>query len=445
MHQKCGRPGFFCSPQAKVALLRSLALDDADWQQYVAARRAKMRSDAAPVPEFLAIEGTENQKAKKAIERKLEDKYENKPLDQKALAKDLTELTGTDRFDNLGYGITRRDNKTGLVVRVYDPRERTERTTILEVGVDVDNSENDDVNFNARGRLTVFDVGGDGTEWRNDISIGSRTSLATEFYRPFGNSKFFAAPRTFYENRKVNFYRDGNSLAEYSFQTAQVGIDFGYRPNRSSELRFGYSIGRLEASRRVGDPLLSDLSGRVSFASLRWNYDTTNNSQIPTHGIESRNSLNYYFASPGAAGRFSLAESRINAFHDFGGKNIVFGFGGGGTTFGKRAPLFQQFALGGLFNVGGYGSGEFRSSNYLSGGFGVLRETFSAPPFIGGKLYLGGWYEAGSAFESLNAAKYRQSVTGGALLQTRIGPVFLGGSFAGDGRGKLYFSLGRFF
>jgi hypothetical protein len=61
------------------------------------------------------------------------------------------------------------------------------------------------------------------------------------------------------------------------------------------------------------------------------------------------------------------------------------------------------------------------------------------------KLYLGGWYEAGSAFENFSRAKYRQSVTGGALLQTRIGPIFVGGSFAEGGRRRLYFSLGRFF
>ena len=107
--------------------------------------------------------------------------------------------------------------------------------------------------------------------------------------------------------------------------------------------------------------------------------------------------------------------------------------------------MFQQFTIGGLFNVGGYGSGEFRSSNYLRGGIGVLRQTFTAPAYIGGKLYFGGWYEAGSAFENFTRAKYRQSITGGALLETRIGPVFLGGSFGAGGRRKLYFSLGRVF
>jgi len=431
--------------QSKISLLNSLALDEAEWNWHLAERRAKARPSVEITPEFLAIEGTTDQGAKTKIERELGGRYENKLLDKAALEKDLTRLTGTQRFDNLGYGTTSRGDETGLLVRVYDPVERTGRTTVLQVGVDVNNSETDDVNFNARARLTFFDVGGEGNEWRNDFSIGSRTLLATEFFRPFGRGKFFAAPNAFYEDRKVNFYENGDRLAEFSFRTAQAGIDFGYATSRASELRFGYSIGRQKAARRIGSPLFSELSGRVSFASLRWNYDTRDNSQIPKRGVETRNSLNYYFDAPGADGSFAQAESRINAFRPLGEKTIVFGFGGGGTTFGKRAPLFQQFAVGGLFSVGGYGTGEFRGGNYVNGGFGALRETFSAPPYIGGKLYLGGWYEAGSAFENFSQAKYRQSVTGGALLETRIGPIFVGGSFAEGGRRKIYFSLGRFF
>ena len=425
--------------------MKSLALDDAEWQNHLAARKAKIRPNVEPIPEFLAIEGTKNPKAVRRIEQKLDDKFENKPLDEKAIENDLTELIGTERFDNIGYGTTKRDGQTGLLVRVYDPKERTERTTVLEVGVDVNNAVNDDVNFNARGRLTFFDIGGDGNEWRNDISIGSRILLSTEFYRPFGESRFFIAPNAFYEDHKVNFYQDGDRLAEYKFSTTQAGIDLGYNISRNSELRFGYSIGYLRAARRIGNPQFPQSSGKVSFASLKWNFDTRNDAQIPTSGIELRSSLNYYFAAPGASSGFPQAETEFSAFNSINEKNIIFGFGGGGTTFGKTAPLFQQFTLGGLFNVGGYGSREFRSSNRLGGGFGYLRETFSAPAYIGGKLFFGGWYEAGSAFEHLDTATFRQSVTGGAVLETRIGPVFLGGSFAEGGRRKLYFSLGRFF
>ncbi len=432
--------------EQKIALLKGLSLDDNNWKQYLDEREKKVRPAIEPVPEFVAIEGTDNRKAIRKIEQKLDDRYENKPLDENTLAKDLTELTGTERFDNLGYGTIKRNGKTGLLVRLYDPKERTNRTTVVEVGADVNNFESDDVNFNARARLTIYDIGGDGNEWRNDFSVGSRTFLASEFYHQFGNTRFFVAPKAFYENRNVSFYSGGNRLAEYSFRTVQAGIDLGLLTGHSSELRLGYAIGNSKAVRRIGDlPLVSDLSGKTSFGSLTWNYDTRDNAQIPTHGVEFRNSLNYYLDAPGASGSFAQARSRINAFHSVNAKTILFGFGGAGTTFGKTAPLFQQFTLGGFFNVGGYGSSEFRSSNYASAGFGALRETFSLPPYIGGKLYFGGWYEAGSAFETFNAAKVLQSVTGGAMLQTTIGPIFIGGSVNERGRSRFYFSLGRFF
>ena len=431
--------------EQKVILLKSLALDDADWQNYLAAREAKIRSNVEPIPEFLEIEGTKNPSAIRKIRQKLDDKYEEKPLEEKALENDLTELVGTERFDNIGYGTTTRDGKKGLLVRVYDPNERTDRATVLEVGFGVNNSANDDVNFNLRGRLTFYDVGGEGNEWRNDISIGSRTLLSTEFYRPLGDTRFFAAPNAFYEEDKVNFYDDGDRLAEYTFRTTQAGIDLGYNVSRNSEVRFGYSIGYMKASRRIGSSLFAESGGKVSFASLRWNFDTRNDAQIPTSGVELRSSLDYYFDAPGATGGFPQAATEFSAFQSVKEKNIVFEFGKAGTTFGKTASLFQQFTLGGLFNVGGYGSREFRNSNRINGGFGYLRETFSAPAYIGGKLFFGGWYEAGSSFENFGKAQFRQSVTGGAVLETRIGPVFLGGSFAEGGRRKLYFSLGRFF
>ncbi len=95
--------------QAKIALLKGLQLNDADWQEHVAARRARVLPSVQPRPDFVAIEGTQDQSAEKRIEKGLDRKYEDKPLDEEALAADLTKLTGTERFDNLGYGISRRD------------------------------------------------------------------------------------------------------------------------------------------------------------------------------------------------------------------------------------------------------------------------------------------------------------------------------------------------
>lgn len=431
--------------EQKVALLKGLSLSDAEWQAHLAERKRRELPASTPIPTFVAVEGNDSDAAQ-SIKEKLGEKYTDQPFDQakqNQLAKDLSDLTGTGRFDSLNYGLTQKEGETGLIIRSGRIGEKTSRPTRLELGLDVNSVESDNVNFNFLARLTFFDVGRNGTEWRNDLRVGSNTYLATEYYRPFGKTKFFIAPRASFERRRINLFDDGTRLAEYVGQTIQAGIDLGYSFDSRSELRAGYTIGYQNVSRRIGNPLLPDVKGGFSVAGLRWNYDGLDKAQVPTRGILSRNTLNYYFDSPEATDKFTQAETRFNVFKTLSERNIIFGFGGGGATVGGTPSPIQQFILGGPFRLGGYD--EFRANNYLQGGAGILHNPKFFPTFLGGRAYLGAWYEGGSAFEKFSDANYRQSLSGGAIVETPFGPVFLGGSLNENGRGRFYFSFGRFF
>lgn len=429
----------------KAAILKSLSLDENAWQEHLAERRRRIRSDETPFAEFLAVVGADSQKEREIVAKQLGEKNVGKKVDKESLESDLTKLTGTRRFDSLGYEIKREDGRDGLLIRNYDTRERGERRTVLDAGFEVNNTDADATNFNARARLTFYDLGTYGSEWRNDLSIGSKTELATEYFRPFGESRFFIAPNALYREIGVDFFQNGDRLAEYSFETVQAGIDLGYSVNRDAEARFGFVVGNQRAKRRIGDPLLPNISGRFSAASVRFDYDGLDDSQIPTRGVRSNSSITYYFDAAGISGGLPQAETNFSGLFPVKGRYSALTFGAAGTSFGKTPSALQQFSVGGLFNVGGYGRDEFRGSNLLRGGFGFLRETYALPAFIGGKVYLGGWYEGGSVFEKFNLARYRQSATGGALMETPLGPIFIGGSLGDGGRGKFYFSLGRFF
>ncbi len=431
----------------KVPLLKSLSLDEFEWQEHLAKRKQRELPEVAPIPKFVAVEGKDND-AIQTIKEKLGDKYINQPLDQtkqNELAKDLTDLVGTGRFDSLDYGLTDEKGQTGLIISSSQIGEKPANPTRLELGFDVNSVEADNVNFNFLARLTFFDIGRYGSEWRNDVRLGSNIFLRSEYYRPLGKTKFFVAPRVSYERRRINLFDGANRLAEYAGYEAQAGVDFGYNFNARSELRAGYTIGYQDVARRIGDPLLPELKGRFSTVGTRWIYDGLDKAQVPTRGILSRTTLNYYFDSPGATGNFTQAETRFNTFYSLSERNILFGFGGGGATFGDTAPPFQQFTLGGPFRLGGYGFEQFRAGNYVQGGFGLLHNPKIFPTFLGGKAYLGAWYEGGSAFEKFNRVNYRQSVSSGAIIETPLGPVFIGGSVNENGRGKFYFSFGRIF
>lgn len=437
----------YTGAEEKIALLKGLALDEAEWQAHLENRRKREQPNVPLVPKFVAVDGTDRD-ATRAIEEKLGDKYIDKPLDRTAqneLAKDLSDLTGTGRFDSLNYGLTQQKEELGLLISTSQIGEKPATPTRLELGFDVNSVETDNVNFNFLARLTFFDIGRYGTEWRNDLRLGSNTLIASEYYRPLGETGFFVAPRVSYERRRINLFNDGNRLAEYVGRTLQLGADFGYSFNPRSEIRAGYTIGRQSFSRRIGDPLLANIKGKFSVAGIRWNYDGLDKAQVPTRGLLVRNSLNHYFDSPGADAQFTQAETRFNIFEPISERNIVFGFGGGGATLGGNPSAVQQFTLGGPFRLGGYGFEEFRSKNYLQGGFGLLHNPKFFPSFLGGKTYIGAWYEGGSAFQKFDTANYRQSFSGGTIIETPLGPVFIGGSVNEEGRGRFYFSFGRLF
>src|SRR5690606_521253 len=167
--------------------------------------------------------------------------------------------------------------------------------------------------------------------------------------------------------------------------------------------------------------------------------------QVPEKGFYTRNTLNYYLDSAGEEKRMAQFQTRMLNFRPYGERNTLFFFGGAGTSFGSTAPVLQQFTLGGPFRLGGYGFDEFRASNFIQAGGGILHNPEFFPPFLGGKTYLGARYEGGSAIERVGKANYRQSFSTGAILETPIGPFFIGTSINENGRGRIYFSFGRVF
>ncbi|CAN5192610.1 patatin-like phospholipase PlpD [soil metagenome] len=430
----------------KEMLLRGLSLSEEAWQEHLELRKKRIRPDIDPIPTFLAVDGSDRAAAR-TIEVRLQEKYLGNALDdakRDELEKDLSELTGTGRFDALNYEVIERDGKIGLNIRTNETNGKPTDPTRLDIGFDVNSVESEDSNLSIIARITFFDVGRYGAEWRNDVRLGSNTLLASEYFRPLGNTKFFAAPRVSYERRKVSFYDDNVRLSEYSISGMQAGVDLGYTSSKRSEVRAGYAIGYERAVRRIGDPLLPEVKGKFSLASLRWTYDGLDQAQVPQSGILSRNSFDHYFDSPGITGSITQAESHISIFEPISQRNTFFGFGGLGTSFGSTAPVLRQFTLGGPFRIGGYGVDQFRGSNYGYGGVGILHSRQILPALFGGKGYVGAWYEGGSAFERFGEAKYRQSVSGGFIIETPLGPILLGGGFNQGGDGRFFFSFGRF-
>lgn len=424
--------------EEQAAFLEKYALDDAAWQEYVAWRNGRKHA-AMPAPDDLQVTGT-NDRAAKNVRDQLYS-FVGRPLNTTELERALTRLAGEGRYQSVDYGfLSGKDGKNILEIRVL---EKTYAPPTLDFAIGVEGADISDFNFSVGTRLTFFDVGSYGSELRNDIDFGVRSLLASEYYRPMGRSGLFVAPRLDYLRGKESLFVSGERLADYNVNRYGTGADIGFGTWRT-ELRLGAEIQRLDASLSTGAASLQSIEGPVEYARLKWVYDGANSPTIPTNGARFASELRYYFDSPLAESDFTQGEVRATMFHPISRPGTVFVAGNLGTTFGNNAAPAQVFTLGGPFRLGAYDPDEFAGNHYFLISEGYLHQIGQLPPLIGGKVWLIGWVDTGSAFDDFNNIDYHTQVSAGLVVDTRLGPFSLIAAYGQGKKSNVYFSFGRF-
>ncbi|MDX2043764.1 MAG: patatin-like phospholipase family protein [Acidobacteriota bacterium] len=432
----------FKAAVAKTAVLSRFALNETDWQAHLAERKARRRS-TIPTPTDLQIAGVKAD-AKGALHRRLDD-HAAKPLDTAKLENDLTTITGQGRYESFNYGLKTETDKTVLEIR---PREKSHAPPTIVPGVEIDGSEVNAINFTIGARATVFDVGAYGAEWRIDAKVGFGNLFATEYFRPIGEHGFFVAPRITYRRDRQGVFTGRTRLAEFQADRFGAGGDVGFLTRRS-ELRAGYEYTRVYARTSTGSPELPSFDGNFNVARLRWAFDNQDSPTVPTKGLRLTAEGRWYFSAPDARQDFPQAELRFSQFIPLSSQGSLFLAGSAGSAFGREVPPIQQFLLGGPFRFGAVDRDEFRVNQYFLATAGYLHKFYELPSLIGGNIYAGAWFDqlgtSGGFTSQFDSQRYRAAMSIGFVMDTKVGPFSIVGTRGEGGRGKVYFSLGRFF
>jgi NTE family protein len=429
----------FEATRQRAALLEKLSLTQSEWDAYLALRRSKQKRER-PVPDEVRIAGVDKE-AKKRIHERLEH-HAGRPLDVERLESDLTRITGQGRYSSLGYALSRDDDGSHKNILFVTARKKNHAPPVINVSAEIEGSDVNDLAFTMGARLTLYDVGRYGAEWRNDVKAGFRTLFLSEYFRPLGDGGFFIAPRASYRRERQFFFDNGSRVAEVRTDRAGAGIDLGFA-NTRSEFRAGVETGYFDARPLTGDG--QSLAGRIDLARLRWAWDDQDSPTVATRGLRAASEWRWFFKSPGSGEGFRQAELSASYFHPLSDRGSLFLSLAGGTSFNHRAALAEQFTLGGPFRLGAYDRDEFRGSHYAIATLGYHRRIYDLPALLGGKIFAAGWYDIGGAFDRLDARQVRNQFSGGVIMDTRLGPFSLIGSFGEGGRGKVYFSFGKFF
>jgi len=107
----------------------------------------------------------------------------------------------------------RRDGLDGLRIRADEKDYAPPTVNPLFV---IDGSDYTDVRFSLGARVTFYDIGGFGSELRNDVIVGSSYGAASEYYHPLNwFSHFFMAPRAFANSQPFDVYLNNDRIATY--------------------------------------------------------------------------------------------------------------------------------------------------------------------------------------------------------------------------------------
>jgi len=433
------RLGYRSAAADATAVLPYAIKDDGEWQQYLAARTARKRTPPKEV-RSLVVEGADSDQDRRLAQSL--NPFTHGPLDLPKLETQLTRIAGEGEFDRLGYeGFT----QNGVPALRVTAHEKTYGPPFVDLAVNVGGSGVAAFDFSAGFRMTFMDVEHHGGEWRNDLLLGSSNLAATEFYQPLGNSHLFVAPYAFASKFARNAFSGQTRVAVFGDERAGGGLDFGYNTGQRSELRFGYQIFSGKLSPLIGSAGLPIVSGSTGEFRARYVWDGQDSPAVPSRGTRIVASVSRVLQSPGLVHPLAQLDVQTSTFIPTGPKTSLFFTTLGGTTFHGTAGPFQQFALGGAFRLGAYLPQEFVGNHYAYSSLGFRREFYHLPQLVGGKIYWGGWYEAGSAFNDPGSVAIRGTFNLGVIAETIVGPIALAGSVSPTGQSRVNFSIGRLF
>src|SRR5262249_55390531 len=310
-----GRKAIEQSDIAKKIL--ALRLDDAAWDEVVQRRLArKPAAYSKDQVQDVAVD-TEDPGMAEAIRRGL-SKYTGKPFDatqSRRLQTDLNRLVGTGRFARLGYRMVERDSQKVLEISAT---KRDYSFAVIKPVIAIDGSDYQNPLFILGARLTTYDVGEPGSEWRSQLLLGSRYGLSSEYdwpIHPF--SRLFIAPQAAADSSPLNIYRDEDLRARNQLRKLSGAVDLGFDVSRSAQIRVGYEGGGLKLSHILGDASLLPFSSghfgttsfRFAFDQLRFSLRKLEAPVAPRDGVEFDATFQWHDSWLGATDHFAAAES----------------------------------------------------------------------------------------------------------------------------------------
>lgn len=426
--------------------LAALAVDESSWRAWLERQR---RPDVPKsVVHELRIDNRSNLSDR--VIREFATIREGETLDSEALASTRRQLAGLGVLERIEIDLEPVPDAPGQTDVVLRPVEKDWGPHYLRFGLAATSDLRGSGDFAFGVQHTWTPINSWGGEWRNEVEIGSRTRLFTEFYQPLDPGlRWFVAPSIEFEQRELPLIVQRQKLASVNVEAVDFALSAGRNLGSWGEIRTGYrwitGSARPEISLPGLLPPRTDIETGEVFA--RFLVDTLDDVRFPHSGVIGSVSWSFRDEQFGGDERRSLVSGLLGVpvtFGDF----TVFPSVEGGSTIEGDTPLGAEFFLGGFQRLSGLEPLELSGSHYA---LGIVRSYYrlaEATTKFGTSVYVGGSVEVGGIWPTRDDVSTDSLIVAGSAFvaaDTILGPAYFALGMADGGERAAYVFVGPTF
>lgn len=365
-------------------------------------------------------------------------------LQAEQLSDQIDHLLGLSLFESIRYEVVHVNDKHVLSVK---PTEKSWGPNYIQGSLFFETDFEGDSEFTLGMGLTRMPLNELAGEARAYGLVGKRTGLLLEYYQPFTSDLawyWLASTRYLQEGRKS--YIQDKALSEYLVSVFDGGLTLGRNISDWGRASVGFKRTGGRYSRMVGMPEVIDkhfADGEI-LTTLEW--DTLNDAYFPRKGVRGGIEHSAHRTRMGSDIGFDQISIRSVLTHS-ASKHTLVGLARYQTVISHQAPLYNQFALGGLFRLSGLSRDQLIGQEaVLAAGIYYYELTqakiipnYPFPVYAGASIETGNtWAHRKGIFEHA----YRPSGSIFLGFDSALGPIYFGLGVTKPNRRALHLTIG---
>jgi NTE family protein len=327
----------------------------------------------------------------------------------------------------------------------------------FRIGLDLSTDFSGESAFNVRISHNRHWLTPNGTEWRNQLSLGQTPRLYSELYHPLdfklGPSRdWFVAGWGELERRSIKLYDadSGRGLASVGRTGATLGADLGQPWGQWGEVRLGafmqvWRISPELLTLEVPDGILNQ-TWREGSMRLKAVVDQLDFANFPQRGYRLLGELVLGRQTGPDVRRAHVRRFELQgtAAHSWGRHTLALN----ARWFDAKQPEDSTqgpYALGGFQQLSGYQPGQL-TGNTLVFGRATYYQRLKETPLLTRGLFIGGSLELGNAWSSrrdIRGSDLRHAMSLFVGADTGLGPMYVALGHAPQGGTAVYLFIGR--